>query len=117
LLRVADGLLPRLCTRILSPVTSESRRALAVIRGCIDSDRYALAVHFSERMEQRGLFWSDVLMVLDDPSHVRSQGMDRYNRPKWIMSGDTPTGDEIEIVCAIETDESETEFITIYWDG
>ncbi len=87
-----------------------------MIRACVHSDRYALALHFSERMEERGVFWSDVLMVLDDPSDVRSQGVDRFDRPKWVISGDTPTGDSIEIICAVEVDETETEFITIYWD-
>lgn len=42
--------------------------------------------------------------------------MDRYGRPKWIISGETATADEIEVVCAVEVDETETEFITIYWE-
>ncbi len=67
-------------------------------------------------MQQRGLFWSDVQVVIDDPRDVWSQGMDRFNRPKWIILGEAATGEEIEIVCAIEIDESETEFITIYWE-
>lgn len=97
-------------------MTPEARRAVAVVRECVDADRYALSVHFSERMEQRGLFWSDVQAVIDDPQDVRSQGMDRFDRPKWVILGEAATGDEIEIVCAIEVDDSETEFITIYWE-
>jgi len=36
--------------------------------------------------------------------------MDEYNRAKSAYGG------EIEIVCAIEIDETETEFITLYWE-
>ena len=67
-------------------------------------------------MEQRGLFWPDVQAVIYACEDVRSEGMDRYNRPKWIICGEAANGDEIEIVCAIEIDESETEFITLYWE-
>ena len=88
-----------------------------MIRECIDADRYALSVHFRERMDQRGLFWPDVQAIIDQPLEVRSQGVDRYDRPKWIISGENAFGDEIEIVCAIEIDETETEFITIYWEN
>jgi hypothetical protein len=97
-------------------VTPEARRAIAVIRECIDTDRYALTIHFSQRMEQRGLFWPDVQAVIDNPEDVRSQGMDEYNRPKWIIRGEPIIGDDIEIVCVIEIDETETEFITLYWE-
>jgi len=105
----------RLQERILRQVTVEARRTLAVVRECLDSDRYALTVHFSERMVQRGLFWADVEAVIGDPSAVRSQGMDEYNRPKWIIGGQAMTGDEVEIVCAVEIDDTETEFIALYW--
>jgi len=112
-----DPSLPvRLHDRILSGVTAEARRTLAVILECLDSDRYALTVHFSQRMEQRGLYWADVLAVIDDPDEVRSQGMDYFNRPKWIIAGEAAAGDEIEIVCAVEFDETDTEFITLYWE-
>ena len=87
-----------------------------MIRRCIETERYALTVHFSERMEQRGLFWPDVEAVIDDPRDVRAQGLDDYDRPKWIISGEAAFGGEIEIVCAIELDESGAEFITLYWE-
>jgi hypothetical protein len=96
-------------------VTAEARRTLAVIRECLDSDRYALTVHFTRRMAERGLYWADMLAVFDDPTETLSQGMDDYNRPKWIIGGQTATGEEIEIVCAVELDETETVFITLYW--
>jgi hypothetical protein len=103
-------------------VTSEARRTLALIRECIEEERFALTEHFYQRMENRGLFWPDVQAVIDSPSDVRSQGMDDHNRPKWIIAGQAALGGEIEIVCAIETrkvggkNSSDTEFITIYWE-
>ena len=97
-------------------MTSEARRAIAVIRRCVEIGQYALTVHFSQRMQQRGLFWADLEAVIDSPNDVRSQGLDDYDRPKWIISGEAAFGGDIEIVCAIEVDESGTEFITLYWD-
>ncbi|HEX4055349.1 MAG TPA: DUF4258 domain-containing protein [Tepidisphaeraceae bacterium] len=97
-------------------MTAEARRAIAVIRKCIEADRYALTVHFLTRMEQRGLFWPDVVAVIDRPRSVRPQRMDEYGRPKWIIRGNLADGLDIEVVCAIETDLSETEFITLYWE-
>lgn len=67
-------------------------------------------------MEQRGLFWPDVRAVIDDSNEVKPQGMDEYGRPKWIISGSAAFGGDIEIVCAIETDETDMEFITLYWE-
>jgi len=98
-----------------SCMTAEARRTLLFIRECIEAGRYAFAVHFVQRMAERGLFWPDVQAVIDAPHDVRSEGMDRHNRPKWIVCGEAATGDEIEIVCAIEIEGSETEFITLYW--
>lgn len=106
----------RLQGRILGQVTSDGRRAIAIIRECVEGDRFSLAIHFSERMQQRGLFWTDVEAVLFEPTSIRAQAIDRYGRPKWLIRGEAATGDEIEIVCAIEVDESETEFITLYWE-
>jgi hypothetical protein len=98
-------------------VTAEARRAIIAIRKCINAGRYALSIHFFQRMEQRGLFWPDVQAVIDDPEDVRSQGMDKYDRPKWMIRGDVAFGDSIQIVCAIESDGAETEFITLYWEA
>jgi hypothetical protein len=67
-------------------VTAEARRAIIEIRECID------------------------------PEDVRSQGMDEYGRPKWIIHGEAALGYDIQIVCAIEIDQTETEFITLYWE-
>lgn len=97
-------------------MTADARLALATIRACVESDRYSLAVHFTDRMVERGLYWPDVESVLDDPTDVRSQGRDRFHRPKWIVGGETADGMDVELVCAIEVDDSGTEFITLYWE-
>lgn len=97
-------------------VTSEARRAVAVIRECLANDRFAVSVQFAHRMEQRGLFWPDIQAVVEDPSGVWAAGMDRDGRPEWIIAGDAGGLGEIEIVCAIECDDSGTEFITLYWE-
>ena len=97
-------------------VTTEARRAIIAIRDCIEKDRYALTVHFSQRMHERGLFWPDVQAVVDAPDDVRSQGTDVYDRPKWIIRGIAALDEDIEIVCALETNESGAEFITLYWE-
>jgi hypothetical protein len=68
-------------------------------------------------MQQRGLFWRDVQTVVDNPNQIHAAGIDRYNRPKWIVRGKASDRGEIEIVCVIELDETETEFITIYWEN
>lgn len=41
------------------------------------------------------------------------EGMDEYNRSKWIACGKAATGVELEIVCALKIakNEAETEFI------
>jgi hypothetical protein len=66
-------------------------------------------------MRQRGLYWPDVQAIIDDPQDIRSQGTDKYGRAKWIIRGEAAFGGEIEVVCAIEIDETGTEFITLYW--
>ena len=94
---------------------AEARRALGVIRRCVAAGRFALTIHFSRRIQQRGLFWPDVQAVLDDPRDVRSQGLDGFGRAKWLIGGGAVNVGPIEIVCAIETDAAGVEFITLFW--
>jgi hypothetical protein len=96
-------------------VTADARRALAVIRKCLASDRFRVGTHFQDRMGEKSFFWADIELVIDQPTDVRSDGIDDYGRPKWAIVGDATTDEEIEIICAVEVDDSGTEFITIYW--
>lgn len=93
-----------------------SRKALNTIRRCVKAGRYRLLVHFTERMDERGLFWPDVLAILDAPTDVRNGGPEQWGRPKWIIAGQSAGGDALELVCVLDTDEhgNLTVFITIY---
>ena len=97
-------------------MTTDARRAIIVVRECIDADRYALTIHFSKRMEERGLFWPDVQAVIDEPKDVALLGIDQYGRSKLTIRGAAAFGGDIQIVCAIEIDETNAEFITLYWE-
>jgi len=67
-------------------------------------------------MDQRGLVWPDVMALLDHPSDVRSSGLDRFDRPKWIVCGTAADGLGLELVCVIDVDDRGdwTVFITMY---
>ncbi len=95
---------------------AEARKALRTIRRCVAAGRYRLLPHFTERMDKRGLFWPDVLAVLDEPADVRDGGADRFDRPKWIVGGKTSDGLTVEIVCVLDVDENGdiALFITAY---
>lgn len=95
---------------------AKARRALGVIQECVTAKRYVVLRHFVQRMDRRGFFWADLLAVMNDPSDVRSDGRDRFDRPKWIVSGKTIDGLTVELVCAIDRDDrgNVTVFITIY---
>ncbi len=95
---------------------AKARKALTVVRDCLADDRYVVSVHFTKRLNERGFFWPDVLAVVDSPSRVVDDGRDRFGRPKWIVAGHTADDVEIELVCAIDTDDRGrlTVFITIY---
>jgi len=74
--------------------------------------------HFSDRMDGRGLFWPDILAVVDGPVQVRDPGVDEHARQKWRLRGTATDGAFIEIVCAMDRDEKGdfVVLITVYWD-
>ena len=95
---------------------AKARRALGVIQDCVAAKRYRVLRHFVQRMDRRGYFWADVLAVINDPSEVRFDGRDKFDRPKWIIAGKTIDGLTVELVCAIDRDDrgNVTVFITVY---
>jgi hypothetical protein len=95
----------------------KAQKALADIRRCVATGRWRMLVHFVRRMDERGLFWPDVLAVLDSPAAVADEGPDDYGRHKWKVAGRATDGLELEIVCALDTDAAVriTVFITVYW--
>ncbi|MBN1489763.1 MAG: DUF4258 domain-containing protein [Phycisphaerae bacterium] len=97
-------------------MTAASRKALKAVRRCVKAGRFRLALHFTERMDERGLFWPDVLAILDAPADVRDGGPEQWGRPKWIITGQAADGDALELVCVLDTDERGklTVFVTMY---
>ena len=95
---------------------AKARRALNVIRKCVEGERFRLLPHFRQRLAERGFFWPDVLAVIDSPADVRFDGRDEFDRPKWIIGGKADYGLPMELVCVIDTDDHGrfTVFITIY---
>ena len=100
----------------MGSMNAEARKALGTIRRCVSVGRYRLLPHFTQRMDERGLFWPDMLAVLDEPADVRDAGADRYGRPKWIVGGMTADGLPVEILCVLDVDENGdiTVFLTAY---
>jgi len=100
----------------MKSMDAEARRAGKVIRRCVAAGRYRALTHFTGRMDERGLFWADVLAVVDAPVDVRDGGPEQWGRPKWIVAGESSGGERLELVCVLDTDERgrETVFITIY---
>jgi len=101
----------------MKTMSSKARRALADIRRCVATGRWRALLHFTRRMDERGLFWPDVLAVLASPAAVEYEGEDDFGRPKWKVAGRATDGLELEIVCVLDTDAAGriTVFITIYW--
>lgn len=95
---------------------AKSRKALETIQSCVAADRYFVVAHFRQRLAERGFFWPDALAVVDSPSQVRSDGRDEFDRAKWIVTGKTPDGVALEMLCVLDTDDrgNVTVFITIY---
>ena len=92
------------------------RAAIAIIRDCVESGRYRRFIHFDERLDQRGLFWGDVLAVIDSPARVLADGQDVHGRDRWLIRRKTSYGLRIELVTLLEQDEHGhwTFFVTLY---
>lgn len=95
-----------------------SRQVLQTIHDCIQAGRYRLLAHFVRRMDERGLFWPDILAVLDSATTVEDDKQDAYGRDKWKVCGRTTDQLELEIVCVLDRDDSGNlvVFITAYWE-
>lgn len=83
---------------------------------CVRENRVVIKDHFADRLAERGLFWGDVLQVLDAPDSVAQDGYDEYGRERWFVSGMVAGQWCVEILCVIETDGPTTLFITLYWE-
>jgi hypothetical protein len=95
---------------------AKARRAWGVIQACAAAQRYVVLPHFLQRLDHRGFFWPNIQAVIDDPIDVRFDGRDKYDRPKWIITGRTVDRVDIALVCTIDRDDDGNVivFITIY---
>ncbi|MBL4700654.1 MAG: DUF4258 domain-containing protein [Phycisphaeraceae bacterium] len=96
----------------------KSQEAIRIIRQCISTERYRLLRHFSERMDERGVFWPDIQAVIDHPKSVRDAGVDQYDRPRWLVAGKTTDLLNLEMVVVIDHDDDGNLvlLITIYYE-
>ena len=100
-------------------MNTDARKALSTIRRCIAADRVRLSEHFAKRMDDRGLFWGDVLAALENPVSAVADGFDGASRARWIVRGPCADGTMIGLVCAIGRDDRGelTVFVTLFWEG
>jgi len=94
----------------------DAEEALGIIRRCVKARRYELRKHFRDQMAARGMFWGDVLAILDRPTDFREGIGDTHNRPKWILAGAAADGLGVELVCVIDQTgpDDSVLFVTIY---
>lgn len=99
-------------------MTSDSRKALESIRQCVKRKQFQVNRHFTQRQDERGLFWADVLAVLNDPNDVHEDGCDDEGRLKWVIEGEATDGLSIGVVCVLDENERGrmTVFITLFWN-
>jgi hypothetical protein len=92
--------------------------ALTFIQNCLnDEERYFVRDHFEMRMSMRGMFWPDILQIVEEPKGVRMDGIDKYGREHCSLNGLTTANAEIEILCVLERDPNDnTIFWMIYWE-
>lgn len=95
-----------------------ARQALETIRQCVKAERVILLPHFTHRMEERGVFWADVLAMIGGPADVRGDGFDDWARPRWIVTGVAADGRPLGMVCVLGRDNQGqvTVFVTLYWE-
>lgn len=94
----------------------KASRAMLTIRAGVGAGHFLVLAHFRERLAERGLVWSDVLAVLDEPADVHDGGADDFGRSKWLVSGTAADGLPLEFVCVLDADPrgKVVVFVTIY---
>lgn len=89
----------------------EELEALEQIRNLVDQGQYRLTVHFRQRLARRGVFWHDIIGILDEPDQVRGDGVDDDGDERWFISGRTDEG-AAEFLVVVD---AHAKFVTIYW--
>jgi hypothetical protein len=93
-------------------MSEEELEALERIRDLVDRGQYRLTIHFRQRLAQRGVFWHDIIGILEEPDHIRGDGVDDEGGERWFISGSTDEGDA-EFLVVVDVD---AKFVTIYWN-
>lgn len=94
-----------------------SDEAVIRVQTAIEAENYLVRDHCEERMSLRGMFWPDILSVVENATGVRTDGADEHGRERWFFKGMTTARSEVEVLCLFENDGSDTViFWTIYWD-
>ena len=92
--------------------------ALSIILECIELERFEVLEHFRSRLAQRGLFWADVLAVIENCSNAREDGIDLFGRPRWLIKGKAADDFMAELLAVLDRDDegNAVVFITIYFE-
>ena len=95
-----------------------SAEAIGTIRECVEADRVIIKDHCAQRLAERGLFWGDLLCLLDSPTRVRKDGEDEFGRERWFVRGRLGEDYAAEVLCVIDIDMDGpmTVFVTVYWE-
>ncbi len=80
---------------------------------CIDQSSFEFNDHFIQGLDRRGLFFADVLLMVQSPGTIRLDGDDEFGRQRVLLRGEV-VGGEAELLVCVEP-EPFCEFITIYW--
>jgi hypothetical protein len=57
-------------------------------------------------MDERGLFWGDILTAIEAPRLVRGDGYDVNGHDRWIIHGNTANDDSVALVCTLQLDDA-----------
>ncbi len=94
------------------------RQAIATIQECVEHGRVQFVEHFTTRLAQRGLFWADVLAIIEQCAHAREDGLDEFGRPRWLLRGQAADDLTAELLAVLDHDDrgNIVVFITIYFE-
>jgi hypothetical protein len=93
----------------------DAEDALRKIRDAVDLDQVEMTAHFDKRLGERGLLWTDLLTLLDQPARMEDQGPEVHGWPKWRIWGQAADGTPAGVVVALRED-GRVRFITIHWE-
>lgn len=96
-------------------MNAEEQAALDKIRAAVDADHLVATTHFDRNLAKRGLFWSDLLTIIEFPIRMENQGMEDHGWPKWRIWGKAVDGSSAAVVVALQ-DDGHLRLITIHWE-